>query len=66
MTDREVVLGRFPDAVARCVQPQIRAIEAYERGMHWAVFQGANEDARTLGVSLDEDSAWREAADALR
>ena len=62
MTPRMTVLARHPDAVARRVQPQAHAIEAYERRLHWAICAGPGEDALVLGVSLTEEAAWAAAA----
>ena len=45
MTCKETVLVKYPDAQAKCVQPQTHAAEAFERGLHWAVFAGPEEDA---------------------
>lgn len=65
MTSKETVLRKYPDALVQCVQPEAHAAEAYERRLHWAVYDGPCEDARLLGVSLTEESAWRVVADVL-
>jgi hypothetical protein len=61
MTHREAVLARHPDALARLVQSQAHATEAYEREAHWEVRAGPGEDAPLLGTAIAEESAWAEA-----
>jgi hypothetical protein len=64
MTPREAVHAKYTDAVAKCVQPEATPSRRTGGGCTGRSTR-AHEDAPTLGVSLDEDSAWREAADAL-
>jgi hypothetical protein len=64
MTHREAVLARHPDAVARLVQTEAHAAEAYRREAHWEVRAGPGEDAPLLGAGLDEEAAWAGAARA--
>jgi hypothetical protein len=66
MTSREVVLAEHPEAVARSVPREAHACEAYERRAHWEVRSGPGEDARLIAAGPGEESAWAEAAEALR
>jgi len=58
VTPRDTVLVKYPDAHAKCVQPEIHAPESRDRQLHWEVYAGPQEDAHTLGVGLTEESAW--------
>jgi hypothetical protein len=66
VTCKETVLAKYPDAQAKCVQPEAHAAEAFERRLHWAVFAGPEEDAAFLGFGLTEVSAWAAACEAPR
>ena len=64
MTHIEAVTARHPAALARLVQREAHALEAYERDIHWEVRAGPGEDAPLLATALAEESAWAVAARA--
>ena len=61
MTDKQIVLRKYPDAGAQYLKAVSDADGIHGKD-HWRIHDGGEHFAETIGVGETEEAAWMDAA----